>query len=37
MNLENEGIPVNRFLEVYQDELNVRLDDINLQVVLHLK
>ena len=32
MNLENEGIPVNRFLEVYQDELNVRLDDINLQV-----
>ncbi len=32
MNLENEGIPVNRFLEVYRDELNVRLDDINLQV-----
>ena len=32
MNLENGGIPVNRFLEVYQDELNVRLDDINLQV-----
>ena len=32
MNLENSGIPVNRFLEVYQDELNVRLDDINLQV-----
>ena len=32
MNLENGGIPVNRFLEVYRDELNVRLDDINLQV-----
>tara|TARA_Y100001970_G_scaffold228978_1_gene283849 strand:+ start:1541 stop:3316 length:1776 start_codon:yes stop_codon:yes gene_type:complete len=32
MNLENEGIPVNKFLEVYQDELNVKLDDINLQV-----
>ncbi len=32
MNLENGGIPVNKFLEVYQDELNVRLDDINLQV-----
>ena len=32
MNLENGGIPVNRFLEVYRDELNVRLDDIHLQV-----
>ena len=32
MNLENSGIPVNNFLEVYRDELNVRLDDINLQV-----
>ncbi len=32
MNLENGGIPVNRFLEVYRDELSVRLDDINLQV-----
>ncbi len=32
MNLENGGIPVNKFLEVYRDELNVRLDDINLQV-----
>ena len=32
MNLENSGIPVNRFLEVYRDELNVKLDDINLQV-----
>ncbi len=32
MNLENEGIPVNRFLEVYRDELNVGLEDINLQV-----
>ena len=32
MNLENGGIPVNKFLEVYRDELNVRLDDIHLQV-----
>ena len=32
MNLENSGIPVNRFLEVYRGELNVKLDDINLQV-----
>ena len=32
MNLENSGIPVNKFLEVYRDELNVKLDDINLQV-----
>ncbi len=32
MNLENGGIQVNRFLEVYRDRLNVRLDDINLQV-----
>ena len=32
MNLENGGIPVNRFLDVYRDELNVKLDDINLQV-----
>ncbi len=32
MNLENGGIPVNRFLEVYRDELNVRLDDIYFQV-----
>ncbi len=32
LNLENSGIPVNKFLEVYRDELNVKLDDINLQV-----
>ena len=32
MNLENSGIAVNNFLEVYRDELNVDLDDINLQV-----
>ena len=32
MNLENGGIPVNKFLEVYRDELNVKLEDINLQV-----
>ena len=25
MNLENSGIPVNKFLEVYRDELNVRV------------
>ena len=32
MNLENVGVPVNNFLNVYRGELNVRLDDINLQV-----
>ena len=32
LNLENSGIPVNRFLDVYRDELNVKLENINLQV-----
>ena len=32
MNLENSGIAVNNFLEIYRDELNVSLEDINLQV-----
>ena len=32
LNLENAEIPVNRFLDVYRDELNVKLDTINLQV-----
>ena len=32
LNLENLGIPVNRFLNVYSDELNVNLEIINLMV-----
>ena len=32
LNLENSGIPVNRFLDVYRNELNVKLETINLQV-----
>ncbi len=32
LNLENSNIPVNRFLNVYKDELNVKLDTINLMV-----
>ena len=32
LNLESEDIPVNRFLDVYRNELNVKLSDINLQV-----
>ena len=32
LNLENSGIPVNRFLDVYRNELNVKLENINLQV-----
>jgi len=32
LNLESENIPVNRFLDVYRNELNVKLSDINLQV-----
>jgi len=32
LNLENGGIPVNRLLDVYRNELNVKLDTINLQV-----
>ena len=32
LNLENTGIPVNKFLNVYRDDLNVKLDTINLQV-----
>ena len=32
LNLENSGIPVNRFLDVYRNELNVKLGNINLQV-----
>ena len=37
MNLENSGIPINRFLEVYRDELNVKLDDIIFKLHQHLK
>ena len=32
LNLENENVPVNRFLDVYRNELNVKLSTINLQV-----
>jgi hypothetical protein len=32
LNLENSNVPVNRFLNVYKDELNVKLDTINLMV-----
>ena len=32
LNLENSGIPVNRFLNVYSEELNVNLEIINLMV-----
>ena len=32
LKLENEDIPVNRFLDVYRDELALKLNDINLQV-----
>jgi len=32
LNLEDSGIPVNRFLDVYRDELNVKLNAINLQI-----
>jgi len=32
LNLENAEIPVNKFLDIYRDELNVKLDTINLQV-----
>ena len=32
LNLENSNIPVRRFLNVYKDELNVKLDTINLMV-----
>ena len=32
LNLENENIPVNRFLDTYRNELNVKLDTIHLQV-----
>ena len=32
LNLENSGIPVNKFLNVYSDELNVNLEIINLMV-----
>lgn len=32
LNLENDGMPVNRFLDVYRNELNVKLESINLQV-----
>ena len=32
LNLENAGIPVNRFLDVYRDELNLKIQTINLQV-----
>ena len=32
LNLENSNIPVRRFLNIYKDELNVKLDTINLMV-----
>jgi hypothetical protein len=32
LNLENSNVPVNRFLNIYKDELNVKLDTINLMV-----
>ena len=32
LNLENAGILVNRFLDVYRDELNLKIQTINLQV-----
>ena len=32
LNLENSNIPVSRFLNVYKNELNVKLDTINLMV-----
>ena len=32
LNLENSNIPVSRFLNIYKDELNVKLDSINLMV-----
>ncbi len=32
LNLENSDIPVNRFLNVYKEELNVKLETINLMV-----
>ena len=32
LNLENSGIPVNRFLNIYKDDLNVKLDTINLML-----
>ena len=32
LNLENSNIPVSKFLNVYKDELNVKLDTINLMV-----
>ena len=32
LNLENEDIPVNRFLDTYRNELNVNLDTVHLQV-----
>jgi hypothetical protein len=32
LNLENENIPVNRLLDTYRNELNVKLDTIHLQV-----
>jgi len=32
LNLENENIPVNKLLDIYRNELNVKLDNIHLQV-----
>jgi hypothetical protein len=37
LNLENSGIPVSRFLDVYRNELNVKLETINLQVASSAK
>lgn len=32
LNLENNNLPVNRFLDIYRNDLNVKLNIINLQV-----
>ena len=32
LNLENGGMPVNKLLDVYRDELDVKLDSLNLQL-----
>jgi hypothetical protein len=37
LNLENSGIPVSRFLDLYRNELNVKLETINLQVASSAK
>ena len=37
LNLENEDIPVNRLLDTYRNELNVKLDTVHLQVASAVK